>query len=205
MPDKRRSGPGFSAVGALAAFAGAAGIAGGVTLLYRSMAAIMATEGAFVASGGPYEISHPAPHWVWLVPVSIMAGIALGGLSLVASFRGWGINPVLFAWMGLFIALGWNFLRLGILDRPEGLTSAWGWWVSGIVFWAMGLTPAVTTVRFVRGEWRRMAGAADASEPRAWWAGALTTTPTYVFIQLIGVAVGIAGALVLFGRVAVGY
>ena len=59
-------------------------------VLYQGMAEIMTTQGGFVASGGPYEIAHPAPGWGWLVPVSILALFAFGGLSLWASMRGWG-------------------------------------------------------------------------------------------------------------------
>ena len=42
-----------------------------LTLLYQGMRAIMYL-GGFVASGGPYAIAHPAPGWVWIVPVSII-------------------------------------------------------------------------------------------------------------------------------------
>ena len=44
-------------------------------------------EGGFVARGGPYEIAHPAPDWIWLVPVSFMAGAAIVIVHLVAAKR----------------------------------------------------------------------------------------------------------------------
>jgi hypothetical protein len=197
---------GFSLVGSVAAFAGAGGLAGCITLLYRGMAVIMSTEGGFVATGGPYEIAHPAPDWAWLVPLSIMAGLAFGGLSLMASFRGWGVNPALFAWMGLFISLGWNFLRLGLIDPPENLESGWGWVISGVVFWLMGFAPAVMLVRVVRETWQQVLGRQTEPVRRTWATPTgTTTTPVYVAAQLLGVAVGIAGALMLFDAVAQGY
>ena len=197
---------GFSLVGWVVAFAGAAGLAGCITLLYRGMAVIMSTEGGFVASGGPYEIAHPAPDWAWLVPLSIMSGMAFGGMSLAGSFRGWGVNPALFAWMGLFISLGWNFLRLGLIDPPENLESGWGWVVSGVVFWLMGFAPSVMLVHVVRDTWRQVLGRQTGPARIAWAMPAATrTTPAYVAAQLLGVAGGIAGALALFASVAQGY
>lgn len=194
---------GVSGYGVVVATAGAAGMTAALVLLYQGMAEIMATEGGFVASGGPYEIAHPAPGWVWMVPVSILALFAFGGLSLWASMRGWGTNPLTYAWSALFIALGWNFLRLGIFDRPEGLQGAWGWIVSGVAFWAMGLAPALGPMR------RRLATARYG--PDAARSGVTTgpfglprtpTSPAYVAAQVIGVIAGVVGGLALFGMVA---
>ena len=44
-----------------------------LTLLFFGMRAIMEL-GGFVAVGGPYEVAHPAPDWVWVLPVSIVGG-----------------------------------------------------------------------------------------------------------------------------------
>jgi len=40
------------------------------TVIYRAMRGIM-DLGGYVASGGPYEIAHPAPNWIWVFPVFI--------------------------------------------------------------------------------------------------------------------------------------
>ena len=45
------------------------GAAFAVTCLYQGMRPIMRL-GGMVASGGPYAITHPAPSWVWILPVS---------------------------------------------------------------------------------------------------------------------------------------
>ncbi len=193
----------LSPAGILASVAGAAGLAVAMTLLYRTMAVIMETEGGFVATGGPYEIAHPAPDWAWLVPISILSLFAFGGLSLWASMRGWGLNPIAYAWSALFLSLGWNFLRLGLIDPPEGQGAAWGWIVSGVAFWLMGLGPALGPV------WRHIA--ALKYGPDALTAGVRTgpfglpivkTSPPYVVAQVIAVAAGIAGGLALFGAIA---
>jgi hypothetical protein len=195
--------PELSPLGVASALIGAAGITGCIALLYQAMATIMATEGGFVAAGGPYEIVHPAPDWVWLVPVSIMGMFAFGGLNTWASTRGWGVNAILFAWMGLFIALGWNFLRLGLFDQPDGLRGAWGWVLSGVVFWAMGLAPAVGLIRWVREGWREIRARQAYQAPSAFGLPTDTdTTCAYVLAQLAGVAAGVAGAIALFGAVA---
>lgn len=197
------SSPTPSLAGTLVALIGAAGLAASMTLLYRAMGVIMETAGAFVAAGGPYEIAHPAPGWVWVVPVSILSMIVFGGISVWTSSRGWGVNPLGFAWSVLFISLGWNFLRLGLVDPPEGQGVAWGWIVSGVLFWLMGLVPALAPLA------RLAARARYGSE--AFPAGAKTgpfglpaghATPTYIAAQIIGGTAGIAGGLVLFKAVA---
>jgi hypothetical protein len=180
------------------ALLGAAGITSCIALLYQSMAFIMQAEGGFVASGGPYEIAHPAPDWVWLVPVSILAMFLFGGLGVTASLRGWGANPIAYGWSGLFIALGWNFLRLG-LAPPEGLQGAWAWMMCGVAFWAMGIAPVVGPISRARAR-RQYGPNADSGQPRRTLFGLPTvpTTGAYIAAQIIGVAGGIVGAIVLF-------
>ncbi len=188
-----------SVFGLAAATAISAGLAGCIALLYLGMAAIMETEGGFVATGGPYEIAHPAPDWVWLLPLSIMTMFVFGGLSVWASVRGWGIGLIVFAWMGLFLALGWNFLRLGLIDPPENLQGAWGWILSGVVFWVMGLAPALGLIRAVRDGWRAVRERQALRGPGMFGLpDGGGTTPVYLVAQLLGVAGGIAGAAALF-------
>jgi hypothetical protein len=192
-------GPTLKALGLLLAFASAAGVAACITLLYQGMAEIMVTEGGFVATGGPYEIAHPAPDWAWMMPLAILAGMLFGGIGVVASFRGWGMNIALFAWCGLFISLGWNFLRLGIWDKPEGLQDAWGWWLSGIIFWLMGFAPLVMVVRVVREVLQQVLDRQNAAAQRFWATPKVSaTTPVYLAAQLLGAAAGIFGGIALF-------
>lgn len=192
--------PSASPWGLLLALIGAAGLALGMTILYNGMALIMQTEGAFVASGGPYEIAHPADDWVWIVPVSIWVAFLFGGISIVASFRGWGVNLIALAWSALFFSLGWNFLRFG-LNPPEGMTATWGWLVPGVIFWLMALTPlgmmaigAVLRHRYLDPE-------PSATRTRA-FPGVPSlqgVAPGYVVAQIVGIAAGIAGGASLFG------
>ena len=70
---------------ALALFAVSAfGLAVCLTMLFHGMRGIL-DLGGFVAAGGSYEIEHPAPDWVWLIPVSIIAGFAFGILNVSAA------------------------------------------------------------------------------------------------------------------------
>lgn len=192
-----------SAGGVMAVATGAAGLAAAMTVLYRAMAVIMETEGGFVAVGGPYEIAHPAPGWVWLVPVAILSMFAFGGLSLWAALRGWGLNPIACAWSALFFSLGWNFLRLGLIDPPEGMGAAWGWIVSGAVFWVMALIPALGPLG------RRVA--AIRYGPDALTAGVRTgpfglpiraTSPVLIAVQAASAIAGVGAGLALFAAIA---
>ena len=184
-----------SPVGLVLAVTGAAGIAASITLLYRGMSTIMETSGAFVASGGPYEIASPAPEWAWIMPVSTIAMLIFGGLALYGTKKGWGESPYLYGWMGLFFSLGWNFLRLG-LKPPEFMTSTWGWIVSGVLFWIMALVPAGFVVSWAIDAVKD----ARAHRPPSTISGR-PTRAIYLVMQAAGVALGIIGANALFASV----
>jgi len=193
--------PRVSILGMLLAFVGAAGIAASITLLYQGTGFIMETAGGFVATGGPYVIAHPAPDWVWLVPATIFGLIGFGILGIVASGRGWGLNPMVFAWMGLFISLGWNFLRLGF-NPPEGLQGAWAWIMCGVIFWIMGLAPTLLAFSAARAGFQSLVDRQDADARRAWRVPKRSdTTGVYLVAQLVGVAGGIWLGVVLFGQI----
>jgi hypothetical protein len=194
---------GVSASGVLLAFLGAAGMTAGVTVLYRAMRVIMQTEGGFVATGGPYEIAHPAPGWVWLIPLSIMAAVGFTLLHAVASYRGWGVNLMVFLWTGLFVSLGWNFLELGWRSPHTGAVE-WGWLVPGVVFWVMGLAPLGLLTKTLRAFHAALIGRqANPDVLTAWRLPAISgTRRAYVFAQILGVAAGVAGGLALFGAIA---
>jgi hypothetical protein len=193
----------FSVLGLLLALVGAAGMAMAITLLYNGMATVMQTQGGFVATGGPYVIAHPAPTWVGLVPLSIFAIFLFGAVGIYASNHGWGVNPVAFAWAGLFISLGWNFLRLGFFP-PEGLQGAWAWIACGVVFWIMGFAPLLFMVRQARSAIRGLIERQNSGDARKAWRlpEQGDTTAAYIGAQLAGVAGGIAAGVAVFSWVA---
>jgi hypothetical protein len=202
--DTKRQHRGLSPIGIALALLSAAGIAAALTLLYQGMGFIMRTEGGFVAAGGPYEIVHPAPDWVWLIPLSIWAGVLFAGLHLFASFRGWGVNLIAVIWGALFVSLGWNFLRFG-LHSPFGGGIEWGWLISGVVFWTMGFVPIIAVARWVRAGWRQIAerqpilpGMQPFGIPAA------DTHVAYVAAQVAGAIGGLAGGIALFRAIAGG-
>jgi hypothetical protein len=187
-PDLVPIGP----AGLLIALVGAGGVAASITVLYRGMETIMSTSGAFVASGGPYEIESPAPDWAWIVPVSVWTMLIFGGLALYATKKGWGESPLLYGWMGLFGSLGWNFIRLGF-DPPEFMESTWGWIVPGVLFWIMALVPAGFVVSWALDAFRD----ARAHRPPSTISGR-PTRGIYLLMQIAGVAVGVIGGNALF-------
>ena len=101
--------------------AGIALFAGSLTVLWRSMRAVM-DIGGYCASGGPYRIAVQCPEGVdVLLFLSIWTGIA--GVGIVALFGG-RIGPgfagvAALAWPALFLSLGWNFLEDGV-STPGG-------------------------------------------------------------------------------------
>ena len=114
------------------------GVAFCISCLYHGMRPIMRL-GGMVASGGPYAIAHPAPHWVWIMPLSIIIGMICFFLNLFSSADIDGINLMPLAWPGLFLSLGWNFLEFTF--NPPGGGLAWGWLICGVVFVLMGGLP----------------------------------------------------------------
>lgn len=116
----------------------ALGLAFGITMLFLAMRPIMAV-GGFVARGGPYEIAHPAPDWVWAVPVSIWVLMLSGGVHAGAAARLGRFDLILPGWSALFILLGYNFLDFGL--KPPGGGVALAWLLCAAVFFVMGAAP----------------------------------------------------------------
>lgn len=113
------------------------GVAFAVAMLYQGMRPIMRL-GGMVASGGPYAIVHPAPSWVWIMPVSVLFGLACLFVHLFSGDPG-KVSLMPLAWPGLFLSLGWNFLEFAFAPPGGGL--AWGWLVCGVLFVLMGGVP----------------------------------------------------------------
>ena len=117
-----------------------------MTLLYHAMRGVM-DLGGFVASGGPYHIAHQAPGWVWVFPVSILAGIIfLFFYSLFAKKIG-GLKLTVFAWPALFCSLGYNFLAYTFIPAEKGGGIAWGWLICGVLFELMGGIPLIIILK----------------------------------------------------------
>ncbi len=113
--------------------------------VYLGMKGVMRL-GGFVATGGPYEIAHQAPDWVWIFPVSIMLIMASIFISLFTASRISGPNIMAFSWSALFILLGWNFVEFGFgIGMGGNLVPAWI--ICAVVFIAMGLIPLIIILR----------------------------------------------------------
>jgi uncharacterized membrane protein len=145
-----------------------------LSLVYSAMRGIMRL-GGFVAKGGPYEIAHQAPDYVWVFPVSIFFIVGCIFASLFAASRVRGPNVMALSWSAIFILLGWNFTEFGFgIGMGGGL--AWGWVVCAVMFMLMGFIPLIFIVQnFLRslavkraqGE-HESTGAAPAREGISW-------------------------------------
>ena len=136
----------------------AAGVAAGITAVYVGMRDLMVESGGTCASGGPYEIANECS--------SGQIGLLFGGIvallvftALHAAMEHWADGPRI-GWPAitgvLFLALGWNFIDLG-LDPPRDDGTSIGWLVSGVIFWLMAvgfLAPAAMRAA----EWLRRGG-----------------------------------------------
>jgi hypothetical protein len=206
-PGDRREGRPF---GALCFQAGAQlvslfGFSSCLACLYLAMRGIMRL-GGMVASGGPYAIAHPAPGWVWIVPVSILAGLAFIGLNFFASRRVGGIDILALAWPALFLSLGWNFLEFAF--KPLGGHGlVWGWLVCGVVFVIMGIIPFFFVVRnvvdvlFGRKNARALIEGGGPDRERARSRSGQAGRAVFLLLQLAAIGLGIFAATRFFLRI----
>jgi hypothetical protein len=122
---------------------GVGGLALCITLAFIGMRAVMDVGGA-CADGGPYVPAVSCPDGSAPALLFGIFGLFLfGGIAAVYGSRLGGIWAAapLFAWSGLFLTLGWNFLDYGVFDPPGDETVIWGWLLCGVLFVAMGLAP----------------------------------------------------------------
>lgn len=122
-----------------------------ISTLYHAMRPIMLL-GGMVASGGPYAIAHPAPSWVWVLPLSIIVGMICFFLNLFSGPDNDGVNIMPLAWPGLFLSLGWNFMEFTF--NPPGGGLAWGWLICGVMFAVMGGLPLLLAFKPLREKMR---------------------------------------------------
>lgn len=175
----------------------AAGIAAGICVLNLGARVVM-SMGGFVAVGGPYEIAHPAPEWVALIPLSILASFGFGGLSIWISSRTGGFSLLPLAWAGLFISLGWQFAYFGW--NPPGGGVAWGWLLCAVVFIPMGVAPLPA---FFRGRGMFGLGAGWVA-PRDDTDGDRGFRVAYAIAVALGAVAGVVGGWMLFVAIAGG-
>jgi hypothetical protein len=116
-------------------------VAGGTTLMYQAMRAVMEV-GGYCASGGAYEIRQECPDGVWLMFVGVLGGLIGLAFVIAGTFRG-GPKLWVLAWPALFLSLGWNFLHYAFDPLPPDDGVVWGWLICGVVFVAMGGVPLV--------------------------------------------------------------
>ena len=133
-------------------------MAAGITAVYLGMRDLMVESGGTCASGGPYEIANQCSSGqIALLSGGIVAMLVFAALLAAVEHLADGPRIGWPAIVGvLFLALGWNFVDLG-LDPPREDGSSVGWLVSGIIFWLMAvgfLAPAA--MRAV--EWLRRGG-----------------------------------------------
>lgn len=134
--------------------AGLFGFAFCLTLLWLGMRGVM-DLGGFVALGGPYAVAHPAPSFVWIMPVSIWGGLLFLFLNFIAARRVGGLRLLWIAWPALFLSLGWNFLEYAFRP-PGGAGLAWGWLVCGVVFVLMGGIPFLFIIPPLVKSWKKL-------------------------------------------------
>ena len=159
------------------------GVAFCISLLYLAMRPIMRL-GGMVASGGPYAIEHPAPSWVWIMPVAVILGMACFFINLFSGAAD-GVNLMPLAWPGLFLSLGWNFLEFAF--APPGGGFAWGWLVCGVVFVLMGGLPLLLAIKGAREKVRAQLSSEAGMKPYA--------------VQWLLVAAGVIAAVYFFKNI----
>lgn len=124
---------------------GLAGIAAGITLVWRGMRAVMDIGGACGSGNTSLRLVQECPEGLGS---SMMLGIFLGlaglGLHVATAPRG-GPRPWLLAWPALFLSLGWNFLDYGF-NPPDGDGAVAGWLIPGVIFMLMGGVPLLVVL-----------------------------------------------------------
>lgn len=155
-------------------------------MIYQGMRGVMEL-GGFVATGGPYEIAHPAPDYVWIFPVfiNLMVFSMIGAASVGKKIN--GPNLMSLSWSALFLSLGWNFTELGILAVRNG-EGGIGWIICAVLFAAMGGIPLIVIIRNYAKELEKNRDFSDT-----------IPIPAKILIQMAVAAAGVFLGVRLFG------
>jgi hypothetical protein len=94
--------------------------------------------GGFVASGGPYEIAHPVPTGLGVLPLAWVGLFAFSIAHVIFASRIKAPQLVYATWCALWTGVGAVTLQYG-LRPPNGAALAWGWIIMGGVFLMVGL------------------------------------------------------------------
>jgi hypothetical protein len=176
-----------------------------LSALFLGMRRVMAL-GGMVASGGPYAIAHPAPGWIWIMPVSIWVGLVALFLHALCARRAGAVSFTGLSWPALFLSLGWNFFEYGFTP-PGGHGPAWGWLVCGVLFALMGGVPLYVIIKDALDKMRKNGnGSASALKIKAWSIhGAAAQNvlegmrgKTLLMVEFAAIAAGILAAIRLF-------
>lgn len=106
-------------------------------------------RGGFVASGGPYQIAHPAPDWSWMLPVAFIGVWVFPAAHGIFASRIKGFGLIYWTWCALWTSVGAITLLYGF-NPPGGAGLAWGWLIMGSVFLAVGLGSTKLYVDYLR-------------------------------------------------------
>ena len=117
-----------------------------ITCIYIGMRGILDMKTGFVASGGPYQIAHQAPEWIWIFPVSILSFFVFLGLYYAVIQKLSGVNILIFVWIFLFLSLAENFIEYSFKFIDENGINI-GWLVCGIFFILLGGLPVILAIR----------------------------------------------------------
>jgi hypothetical protein len=139
--------------------------------------------GGFVASGGPYEIAHPVPPGLWILPLAFVGLFAFAIAHAVFASRVKAPRLIYATWCALWTAVGAQTLWYGLYP-PHGPAPAWGWIIMGGVFLLVGLG-SIAAYFAMRGffEWNH--SELSAGRLVVYWAVTVTAV-------LVGVPLGIA-------------
>jgi hypothetical protein len=112
------------------------GVACGITLLFLGMRSVMEVGGA-CADGGPFAVAQPCPEGIPTVIVGGFFGAAICvAMNMVMAVKHKIPSIVVLAFPALFLALGYNFLDLG-LNPPFGETGPTVGWVVCAAFFVL--------------------------------------------------------------------
>jgi hypothetical protein len=115
----------------------ALGISACLTIVVLGGTRIM-DAGGFVASGGPYEIAHPVPPGLTILPLAFFGLFAFTLAHTVFASRIKAPRLIYAMWCSLWTGVGAVTLWYG-LHPPRGTGLAWGWLVMGGVFLLVGV------------------------------------------------------------------